>query len=296
MAHTGSVAVRVFAVDLSRRQLLAAAALAPLSRRPCLTQPRFGLVTYMWGAGHPLPDLLASLESAAVPGVELRSTHAHGVEPGLSKVDRAEVRSRFADSPVTLVGLGSNERFDSPDRTVLARAVAQTTRFLELSHDVGSSGVKVKPDRLHVEEGIPEEETLEQIGATLRGLGDVATDLGQELRLEVHGQCAPLPRMVRIMECADHPAVRLCWNSNAQDLEGAGLRSNFELVRPWFAGTLHTRRLDGESYPVRTLFELLKETSYGGWVLLEQGGKAPADLAAALRTQRERFESLVGEE
>ena len=177
-----------------------------------------------------------------------------------------------------------------------ARAVATTTRFLELSHDVGGSGVKVKPDRLHLEEGISEEATLLQIGAALNGLGHVAADLGQEVRLEVHGQCSPLPRMARILEAADHPAVRLCWNSNAQDLQGAGLAANFERVRPWFGATVHTRRLDDDAYPVRDLVDLLKASRYEGWVLLEQGGQAPADLVGALRDQRERFESLVGDE
>lgn len=283
-------------VDLSRRQLLAATASAPLLKVSLPSQPTLGLVTYMWGAGTALPELLEVLEQARVLGVELRTTHAHGVEPSLSKSDRAEVRSRFADSPVTLVGLGSNERFDSPDPARLAGAVARTTRFLELAHDVGATGVKVKPDRLHLEAGVSEEQTLEQIGSTLRGLGQVAVDLGQELRLEAHGQCAPLPRMARILEVADHPAVRLCWNSNAQDLEGEGLRSNFELVSGWLGDTLHTRRLDGGAYPIRELFGLLRESSYQGWVLIEQGGREPGDLVAALRTQRELFDSLVGDE
>ena len=206
------------------------------------------------------------------------------------------MRARFADSPVTLVGLGSNERYDSPDPAVVARAVATTTRFLELSHDVGSTGVKVKPDRLHVDAGIPEEQTLAQIGAALNGLGHVAADLGQEVRLEVHGQCAPPPRIARILEAADHSSVKVCWNSNAQDLDGEGLAAHFELLRPWFGDTAHVRRLDFDGYPTRDLVGLMKASGYDGWVLLEQGGQPPADLVAALRDQRERFASLVGDE
>ena len=60
--------------------------------------------------------------------------------------------------------------------------------------------------------------------------------------------------------------------------------------------TVHTRRLDDDAYPVRDLVDLLKASRYEGWVLLEQGGQAPADLVGALRDQRERFESLVGDE
>ena len=132
--------------------------------------------------------------------------------------------------------------------------------------------------------------------AALNGLGHVAADLGQEVRLEVHGQCAPPPRIARILEAADHSSVKVCWNSNAQDLDGEGLAAHFELLRPWFGDTAHVRRLDFDGYPTRDLVGLMKASGYDGWVLLEQGGQPPADLVAALRDQRERFASLVGDE
>lgn len=65
---------------------------------------RFGLVTYLWGKDMDLPTLLDVCEKSGVLGVELRTQHAHGVEPVLSKAQRIEVRKRFADSPVELVG------------------------------------------------------------------------------------------------------------------------------------------------------------------------------------------------
>ena len=114
-------------------------------------------------------------------GVELRTTHAHAVEPRLEPAARAEVRARFADSPVACVGIGSDERFDSPDASRLAAAKAATVDFLRLSADVGGGGVKVKPDSFH--EGVERSRTIEQIGESLRELGPVAADLGQEIRL-----------------------------------------------------------------------------------------------------------------
>ena len=72
--------------------------------------------------------------------------------------------------------------------------------------------------------------------------------------------------------------------------------SDFELLRPWFGDTAHVRRLDFDGYPTRDLVGLMKASGYDGWVLLEQGGQPPADLVAALRDQRERFASLVGDE
>src|SRR5262245_49145060 len=61
----------------------------------------FGLVTYQWGADWDLPTLLANCEKAGAMGVELRTTHKHGVEPSLNAGQRRDVKARFADCPVT---------------------------------------------------------------------------------------------------------------------------------------------------------------------------------------------------
>ena len=76
---------------------------------------KYGFVTYQWGKDWDFDTLLGNLEKSEVLGVELRTTHAHGVERDLNTKQREEVEKRFADSPVTLVGIGSNERFDDPD-------------------------------------------------------------------------------------------------------------------------------------------------------------------------------------
>jgi len=250
----------------------------------------FGLVTYLWGRDWDLPTLIANCEKAKVLGVELRTTHAHGVEPSLNKQQRAAVRSRFQDSPVQLVGLGSNERFDSPDPAVLKKAIEATKAFIELSHDVGGTGVKVKPDRFH--KGVPREKTIAQIARSLRTIAEHGEGYGQEIRLEVHGQCSPLPIIKQIVDAADHSNVRVCWNSNAEDLTGKGLEHNFNLVRKHFGRTVHVRELDDKSYPYDQLMKLLVEADYAGWILLE-ARTAPKDRVAALAAQRGLFEKLV---
>jgi sugar phosphate isomerase/epimerase len=253
---------------------------------------RFGLVTYQWGRDWDLPTLLANCEKTGVLGVELRTTHAHGVEPALSASQRLEVKQRFADSPVTNVGIGSNERYDNPDPAVVKAAIEATQAFIVLSHDIGTTGVKVKPDRFY--DDVPREQTIAQIGNSLNALGRFAEGYGQQVRLEVHGQCNELPTIKAIMDIANHPSVAICWNSNEADLEGAGLEANFRLVRDRFGETLHVRELDDKEYPFARLVELLHETDYKGWVLLEASSE-PADRVAALQRQRELFDSLLAQ-
>ncbi|MCH2160869.1 MAG: PmoA family protein [Phycisphaerales bacterium] len=249
---------------------------------------RFGLVTYLWGQHLSLAELIAACEATNLEGVELRTTHRHGVERLLDGKARQQTLERFADSPVTLVGIGSNERFDSPDPARLAAAMTATRQFLDLSADIGASGVKVKPDSFH--RGVEREATLDQIGRSLRELGPYAADRGQEIRLEVHGQCADPKLIAEIIERADHPTVKVCWNSNPTDLGGGGFLENYRLLRPHFGRTLHCRRLDTNAYPFMDLLELLAKDNYDGYVLLEAHSQPPRHLRSALGNQRALFD------
>lgn len=286
--------------DLSRRDVLrfAAASSMGLAASPmskCVAAPvrkamSFGLVTYMVGHDWDLPTLIANCEQTDVLGVELRTTHKHGVEPNLSVAQRREVKQRFADSRLTLVGLGSNENFDNPDSAKLRQAIETTKEFVKLAQDVGTSGVKVKPNDFH--DGVPHEQTIEQIGRALLELGKFAADFGQQIRLEVHGKCAQLPTIKAIVDIARHPNVAVCWNSNVTDMQGAGLEANFNLVRDRFGETCHVRRLDSADYPFEQLLKLLVATDYDGWVLLEDGQPA-TDRVAELKNQRSLFEKFT---
>ena len=225
---------------------------------------RFGLVTYQWGKDWDLPTLIANCQKTGTRGVELRTTHKHGVEPSLNAKQRREVKARFADCPVTLVGLGSAEDFHSPDPSKLAASIEATKAFIKLSHDVGGSGVKVRPNDLP--EGVPHEKTIEQIGRALNTVGAYGADHGQQIRLEVHGKkTSPLPIIAAIMKVADHPNVAVCWNGNPEDLKGDGLAHNFKLVEKRLGATTHSHDLGGKSYPYAELFALLKAADYKGW-------------------------------
>ena len=253
---------------------------------------KFGLVTYLWAKDWDLPTLIANLEKSKVLGVELRTTHKHGVERNLNARQRAAVKKRFADSPAVLVGIGSAECFDHADPQRLARAIEATKAFVKLSHDCGGSGVKVRPNNLP--RNVPREKTIEQIGKSLNLVGKFAAEYGQEIRLEVHGQCSELPTIKQIMDVATHPSVGVCWNCNAADLKGEGLAHNFNLVKDRFGATVHVRAFDEtrNKYPWQELIGLFAQMDYDGWILLEARAKRK-DYVAALARQRELFEQMI---
>ena len=223
-------------------------------------------------------------------GVELRTQHAHKVEPNLSADERAEVRKRFADSSVVLVGLGTNQDYHHPDQAVLRKSIEDTKAFIKLSHDVGGLGIKVKPNDLP--KNVPPEKTIAQIGEALNEVAAFGADYGQKIRLEVHGGCARLPIMKQIMDVATHPNVGVCWNSNAEDLQGEGLEYNFNLVKNRLADTVHVRELNLGDYPYQELMNLFVGMDYAGWILLECRTDPP-DRVAALKEQREVWRRMI---
>ncbi|MEZ0540880.1 sugar phosphate isomerase/epimerase family protein [Fibrella arboris] len=252
---------------------------------------KLGFVTYLWGKDWDVPTLIQHCADTNILGVELRVEHAHGVMPELNATQRREVRKKFADSPVKVVGLGTNQQFDFVDQAQVRASIERTKEFIRLSADVGGSGVKVKPNGLHKD--VPVAKTLTQIGESLNELAQYGASLGQQIRLEVHGeQTQELPAIKQIMDVATHPNATICWNCNPQDLNGNGFQANFDLVKNRFGATCHVRELDRTDYPYQQLLTDLVKMDYKGWVLLECHTNPP-DKVASMRAQRAVFDRML---
>ncbi len=251
----------------------------------------FGLVTYQWGRDWDLPTLIANCEKTGLLGVELRTEHAHGVETSLNAKQRAEVKNRFADTPVICIGYGSNFDYHHVDPNRVRENIEGTIEYLKLCKDIGATGIKVKPNGLPVE--VAKEKTIAQIAESLNKVGKVASDLGQLVRVEVHGELTQeLPNMKAIFEQVTENSVKICWNSNDEDLLPPGLETNFHSVQQWFGDTVHIRELNAGDYPYQKLFNLFNEIDYNGWILLE-ARTDPEDRIAAMKEQKELFERMI---
>lgn len=253
---------------------------------------QLGLVTYLWGKDWDLPTLITNCEKTGFLGVELRCQHAHGVETNLSASERSEVKKRFADSPVTCVGYGSNFEYHQVDQAALKKNIQGTIDYLKLCKDIGASGLKVKPNGIPGE--IPKEKTIAQIAASLNKVGRVASDLGLQIRVEVHGkESQKIPNMKAIFEQVTEDSVKICWNCNDQDLLPPGLEDNFNSVKKWFGDTVHIRELNVGNYPYQQLMDLFVKIKYNGWILLEARTK-PNDRIIAMKEQLDIFNQMIG--
>jgi len=262
--------LRAAGLGLGALGLAGQAALAAEKSPASFARPsriRLGLVTYNLAKDWDIPTIIRNCQEAKFEGVELRTTHAHGVEVALSKGQREEVRRQFRESSVALMGLGSAFDYHTPDQARLRKDIEATKEYIVLAHDVGAPGVKVRPNGLPKE--VPKEKTLEQIGLSLRELGEFGDGYGVQIRLEVHGpETSLLPNIKIIMDTARHRNVGVCWNSNQTDLAGEGFDHNFDLVKDRIF-TVHMRDLYLDEYPFRELLTRLNEAGFTGFCLAE---------------------------
>ncbi len=241
---------------------------------------RLGIVTYNIAAKWTVPSILKICKSVGLSPVELRTTHAHGVEPALSKEQRKEVRQRFADAGIDIWGCGTVCEFHSPDQNVVKKNIESCKQFVELVADIGGRGVKVRPNGLP--KNVPVEKTLEQIGKSLIPCGQAAADANIEIWVEVHGSgTSHPPHCKTIMDHSGHPNVGLTWNSNQSDIKDGSVAEYFKLLRPWIK-SCHINEIYKDStriYPYRELFRLFRETGYERVTLVEVG-RTPPDEAS----------------
>lgn len=230
---------------------------------------KLGLVTYNLARNWDIPTLIARCGANGFEGVELRTTHAHGVEPSLSAAERREVKQRFAESGVRLWGLGSVCEFHSTDPAEVKSHIESCKAFVKLAADVGATGVKVRPNGLQEDKGVSVEATLEQIGQSLRRCGEFAADYGIEIWLEVHGHRTAHPPYIKaMMDACGHPQVGVCWNSNRDDIKDGSIKEYFDLLKPWIRSA-HITELCNEAYPWRELFKEMNGIGYDRFTLAE---------------------------
>ncbi len=229
--------------------------------RPAL---KLGLMTYTLAKDWDIETIIKNCTETGFEHVELRTTHAHGVEVTLSKAQRLDVRKRFEDAGIQL-SLASGFGYHYPDPAELRKHIEGTKEYTLLAHDLGALGIRVFPNALLVDQGIPEEQTLRQIGKSLAEVGEFAHDYGVEIRVCVHGRGTNvISKIKKMIDYADSPHVYVNWNCDLNDMKGPGFEANFNSVQDRIRN-VHMHELWDERYPYRRFFRLLRQTGYQGY-------------------------------
>jgi len=230
---------------------------------------KIGLMTYLLGKDWDIETIIKNCTAAGFQSVELRTTHAHGVEVTLSSAQRADVKKRFKDSPLETISLASAFQYHSPDPSELKKNIEGTKQYVLLARDVGATGFRVFPNAFP--DGVAKEKTMEQIGKALAEVGGYANNYGIEVRVCVHGQGTnSVPVIKKIIDYSQSPYVYVNWNCDPSDPEGPGLEYNFNSVKDRLRG-VHMHDLHDPAYPHRLLFKLLSDSGYKGYCNAEVG-------------------------
>ena len=226
-----------------------------------------GAVTYNVLKDWDVETIIRNLTAADCEAVELRTGHKHLVEPTINAAERERVKNLFERSKVGLLSFGTTCEFQSPDPAERRRQIQIAKTFIDLAHDTGAWGVKVRPNGLPKEE-VPIDTTVGRIADALRELGDSGAGKGVEIWMEVHGNVTQNPPVAAaIMRATRHDAVGLCWNSNPTDVVNGSVRKSWDLLRPWVKNA-HINELSNE-YPWRELFTLMQKSGYERYTLCE---------------------------
>lgn len=230
---------------------------------------KLGVMTYNIAKHWDLDTVIKNLEEVGYQSVELRTTHAHGIEVTMSAAERAEVKKRFEDSSIEVISLASAFKYHYTDPQELKKSIEGTKEYTLLARDVGAVGLRVFPNELP--EGVPEEQTMEQIGKSLAEVGEFAYNNGVEIRVCVHGKGTSFaPVIKKIIDYSESPHVYVNWNCSDNDLTGEGFDYNFNLLKDRIK-SLHMHEL-WTDYPYRKLFRLLSEMNFQGCCNAEISG------------------------
>jgi sugar phosphate isomerase/epimerase len=246
---------------------------------------RLGLMTYNLARDWDLATIIKNCKETQFEHVELRTTHAHGVEVTLSKAKRREVRSRFEDAGLKL-SLASAFAYHWDDPQQLKKNIEGTKQYTLLAQDIGAIGIRVFPNALLVGQGIPEEQTVAQIARAVAEVGTFAAQHGVEIRLANHGRGTNRVTVIKkVFDAADCEHVYMNWNCDRTDIEAPGFDANFLSVKDRIRN-LHIHDLNDPVYPYRKLFALLRKHRYRGYCDAEvQASPEPIQFMKDYRTR-----------
>src|SRR3954470_14492325 len=126
---------------MNRRTFLSSVAAVPLfSAWPQAQAPapapaplrgglKLGIVTYNIAKDWDVPTIIKNLTEVGFDGVELRTTHKHGVEIALPAAARADVKKQFEASTIKIGGLGTTCEFHSPDSGIVRKNIDETKEW-----------------------------------------------------------------------------------------------------------------------------------------------------------------------
>lgn len=231
-----------------------------------------------WGLG----EILDAAKAYGYSGVELRGLRGELYLPLAAELtaDAEGTRRRFQDAGVELVCLGSSANLALKGPRDLAKAKAEIIEYMELAAKLGCPSVRVMAGE--AQRGEDRQAAMVRVGAALASLTSAASRLNVSILVENGGDFSGSADLWFIVDYANHPLVRCCWNQcHAMSLNERKsnslprLSSRMGLVHICDGvfdadGVLQSYKLPGEGeIDIARQLDILKGLLYGGYLVFE---------------------------
>ena len=166
--------------------------------------------------------------------MELAHRHKHGVEPTLSAAEREQVKRRFASEQDPAAELRLHLRVSRrPTRPCGARTSKRRKRWIDLAHDTGAWGVKVRPNGSARRSAAGDHDRPASASACANSANTAPDEASRSGWRSTGAETQNPPVSAAIMKAAKHDNVGVCWNSNPTDIVNGSVKPSFDLLRPW---------------------------------------------------------------
>jgi sugar phosphate isomerase/epimerase len=159
-----------------------------------------------------LDEIVERAAAFGYAGVELRGLLGQNdltLVPELSD-DAEGVKGRFAQRGVELICLGTTAHFAAPKAGERKANLELARRHIELAARLGCPMVRVSSG--DAPWGTAAAVAMMRAGEALAQLGRFAADHGVTVVVENEGELGRSENLWFLLDAADHPAVRCCWN------------------------------------------------------------------------------------
>jgi sugar phosphate isomerase/epimerase len=266
-----------------------------------------------------LPTIVTKAREYGFRGFELAGkaglAYLHAAPEIASEPER--VAANLKDAQVGLVCLATSAVLTSKDPAEWATAEADIKEHVNIAARLGCPLVRVlpggisggRPQFLRIER---REAVLDRIAAHLQALAPYAAHRGVTLVVENAGEFADSTSLWHIIEAADSPMVRCCWNPVAARIAHERpttaiprLASKIALVRACDGVFDENDRLTRAAIPgqgtveIRRAVQLLRGIDYRGYLVFDwpaRSGLQPADPQVALPAAASYLKSLLDEQ
>lgn len=178
-----------------------------------------------------LKEILAGAIRYGYDGVEPRTVvnHQHGIELTLTKAQRAEVKSAFADCGIKMSAVATSLSYATPDPSVIDARVEETKRYLQLAADLGSPNIRVFGGM--PPEGMDMEAAVDAVTEALARCAQTAADCQVNIALETHDAFSLGKYAGAVVAQVNHPRVGINWDMAHSVRHGESLTETYEIIK-----------------------------------------------------------------